>query len=75
MVVLLLLACALVPLKLVRVKMLPFDNKSEFQVMIDMPNGTTLEQTTNVAQALGRYLATVPEVLNYQVYSGTSGPV
>ena len=74
MVVLLLLACALVPLKLVRVKMLPFDNKSEFQVMIDMPNGTTLEQTTNVAQALGRYLATVPEVLNYQVYSGTSGP-
>ncbi len=74
MVVLLLLACALVPLKLVRVKMLPFDNKSEFQVMIDMPNGTTLEQTTNVAQALGRHLATVPEVLNYQVYSGTSGP-
>ncbi|HET8666887.1 MAG TPA: efflux RND transporter permease subunit, partial [Terriglobales bacterium] len=73
-VVLLLLACALVPLKLVHVKMLPFDNKSEFQVMIDMPNGTTLEQTTNVAQALGRYLATVPEVLNYQVYSGTSGP-
>jgi multidrug efflux pump subunit AcrB len=74
MVVLLLLACALVPLKLVRVKMLPFDNKSEFQVVIDMPNGTTLEQTTNVAQALGRHLATVPEVLNYQVYSGTSGP-
>ncbi len=74
MVVLLLLACALVPLKLVRVKMLPFDNKSEFQVIIDMPNGTTLEQTTNVAQALGRYLATIPEVLNYQIYTGTSGP-
>ncbi|MFB3812836.1 MAG: efflux RND transporter permease subunit [Terriglobales bacterium] len=73
-VVLLLLACALVPLKLVHVKMLPFDNKSEFQVVIDMPDGTTLEQTTQVAQALGRYLATQPEVTNYQIYSGTSGP-
>ncbi len=73
-VVLLLLACLLVPLKLVQVKMLPFDNKSEFQVIVDMPNGTTLEQTTAVAQALGRYLSTVPEVQNYQIYSGTSGP-
>ncbi len=73
-VVLLLLAAALVPLKLVRVKMLPFDNKSEFQVIIDMPDGTTLEQTTAVAQALGRFLARQPEVTNCQIYSGTSGP-
>ncbi len=52
-VVLLLAAVAFVPLKWVRVKMLPFDNKSEFQVIIDMPDGTPLEQTTRVAQALG----------------------
>ena len=52
-VVLLLVSVALVPLKLVRVKMLPFDNKSEFQVIVNMPDGTPLEQTTRVAQALG----------------------
>jgi len=73
-VVLLLLACSLVAFKLVRVKMLPFDNKSEFQVIVDMPNGTTLEQTTRVAQELGQYLGRQPEVLNYEIYSGTSGP-
>ena len=73
-VVLLLMACSLVAFKLVRVKMLPFDNKSEFQVMIDMPNGTTLEQTTRAAQELGGYLSRQPEVLNYQIYSGLSGP-
>ena len=73
-VVLLLAAAAFVPLKWVRVKMLPFDNKSEFQVIIDMPDGTPLEQTTRVAQALGQYLAQQPEVTNYQIYSGTSGP-
>jgi multidrug efflux pump subunit AcrB len=72
--VLLLAACALVPLKLVHVKMLPFDNKSEFQVIVDMPDGTTLERTTRVAQELARYLVQQPEVLNYQIYSGTSGP-
>src|SRR5215470_300228 len=71
---LLLGAVALVPLKWVRVKMLPFDNKSEFQVIIDMPDGTPLEQTTGVAQTLGQYLAQQPEVTNYQIYSGTSGP-
>ncbi len=74
MVVLLLLACSLVAFKLVKVKMLPFDNKSEFQVMVDMPNGTTLEQTTRVAQELGQYLGKQPEVVNYQIYAGTSGP-
>ncbi|HET6936109.1 MAG TPA: efflux RND transporter permease subunit, partial [Candidatus Angelobacter sp.] len=73
-VVLLLLASALVPLKLVHVKMLPFDNKSEFQVIVDMPDGTTLEQTTRVSQELAAYLSRQPEVLNYQIYSGTSGP-
>ena len=73
-VVLLLAAVSLVPLKLVQVKMLPFDNKSEFQVVIDMPNGTTLEQTTRVAQALGEYLGQQPEVANYQLYAGLSGP-
>jgi len=73
-VVLLLLACSLVAFKLVKVKMLPFDNKSEFQVVVDMPNGTPLEQTTRVAQELGQYLGKQPEVENYQIYSGTSGP-
>jgi multidrug efflux pump subunit AcrB len=73
-VVLLLAAITFVPLKWVRVKMLPFDNKSEFQVVIDMPDGTPLEQTTHVAQALGQYLGKQPEVINYQIYAGTSGP-
>ena len=65
---------AFIPLKWVQVKMLPFDNKSEFQVIIDMPDGTPLEQTTRVAQALGSYLGQQPEVINYQIYAGTSGP-
>jgi len=73
-VVLLLAAMMFVPLKWVKVKMLPFDNKSEFQVIIDMPDGTPLEQTTRVAQALGGYLAKQPEIANYQIYAGTSGP-
>jgi len=73
-VALLLAAVAFIPLKWVRVKMLPFDNKSEFQVIIDMPDGTPLEQTTRVAQALGSYLVQQPEVINYQIYAGTSGP-
>ncbi|HKW25620.1 MAG TPA: efflux RND transporter permease subunit [Terriglobales bacterium] len=73
-VLLLLAAAAFVPLKWVHVKMLPFDNKSEFQVIIDMPDGTTLEQTAHVAQALGRYLGQQPEVTNYQIYAGSSGP-
>ena len=73
-VLLFLAAVAFVPLKLVRVKMLPFDNKSEFQVIVDMPDGNTLEQTTRVTQELAHHLAQQPEVLNYQIYSGTSGP-
>src|SRR5262249_37909099 len=73
-VALLLLACSLVAFKLVKFKMLPFDNKSEFQVILDMPKGTTLEQTARVAQELGQYIGRQAEVLNYQVYAGTSGP-
>jgi multidrug efflux pump subunit AcrB len=72
--VLLLAACSLVPLKLVLVKMLPFDNKSEFQVILNMPDGTTLEQTTSVAQAMGTYLSQQNDVTSYQIYAGTSGP-
>ena len=71
---LLLISVALVPLGLVRVKMLPFDNKSELQVVVNMPDGTPLEQTFAVAQALGSELAQQPDVLNYQLYAGTSGP-
>ena len=72
--ILFLVSVALVPLGLVRVKMLPFDNKSELQVVINMPDGTPLEQTARVAQALGEELSRQPDVLNYQTYTGTSGP-
>jgi multidrug efflux pump subunit AcrB len=73
-VVLLLLVFTLPLLKIVRVKMLPFDNKSEFQVIIDMPEGTTLEQTARVAREVARRVAEEPEVVNYQVYAGTASP-
>ncbi len=73
-VLLLLMVLALPVLKIVRVKMLPFDNKSEFQVIIDMPNGTTLEQTTRVAREIARRVAEEPEVVNYQIYAGTAAP-
>ncbi len=56
-------------------KMLPFDNKSEFQVVLDMPEGTSLEQTTRVLHEMGEYLATVPEVTDYQGYAGTAAPI
>ncbi|WP_240919289.1 efflux RND transporter permease subunit [Acidovorax sp. HDW3] len=59
----------------VQLKMLPFDNKSEFQVVLDMPAGTPLEDTAAVLQALGAHLATVPEVENYQAYAGTAAPI
>ncbi|WP_055443277.1 efflux RND transporter permease subunit [Lacinutrix himadriensis] len=61
--------------KSVAVKMLPFDNKNEFQVVIDMPEGTTLERTGVVAQEVSQYLSTRPEVVNYQNYVGTSAPI
>jgi len=61
--------------KTVAVKMLPFDNKNEFQVVIDMPEGTTLERTAVVTQEVAQYLSTRPEVVNYQSYVGTSAPI
>ncbi len=71
---LLILSCALVAIGWVKVKMLPFDNKSEFQVMIDMPDDATLEQTASAALEMGEYLKTVNEVTDYQIHVGTSGP-
>ncbi len=71
---LLILACAMVGVGMVRVKMLPFDNKSEFQVILDMPETATLEETTSAAMEMGDYLKTVNEVVDYQIYSGTAGP-
>ncbi|MDM8537435.1 efflux RND transporter permease subunit [Desulfobacterales bacterium HSG17] len=70
----LLLACVLVGVGLVRVKMLPFDNKSEFQVIIDMPETATLEDTAAAALEMGDYLKTVNEVVDYEIYAGTAGP-
>ena len=67
-------ALSLVALKLVRVKMLPFDNKSEFQVIVDMPEGTTLEGTAAVTREISDYIRTVPEVTDYQMYVGTASP-
>ena len=67
-------AMLLVPAKLTRVKMLPFDNKSELQVVIDMHEGTSLEETGAATREISEYLKSVPEVLNYQTYVGTSAP-
>jgi len=73
-VVLLLAACSLVALGWVRVKMLPFDNKSEFQVIIDMPDSATLEETQPRPRKMGGYLKTVNEVTDYEIYVGTAAP-
>lgn len=73
--ILLLASIGLFFTKSVAVKMLPFDNKNEFQVVIDMPEGTTLERTAVVTQEISQYLATRPEVVNYQNYVGTSAPI
>ncbi|MES9911161.1 MAG: efflux RND transporter permease subunit [Candidatus Sedimenticola sp. 4PFRAG1] len=66
---------SLVATKSVVLKMLPFDNKSEFQVVLDMPEGTSLEQTARVLSEMGSYLSEVPEVTDYEVYAGTSAPI
>jgi multidrug efflux pump subunit AcrB len=71
---LLIAAMSLVAFKVVRVKMLPFDNKSELQVIIDMPEGTTLERTAAVAREIGAVIGDVPEVANWQMYAGTASP-
>jgi len=68
-------AIALVPMKAVQMKMLPFDNKNEFQVILDMPEGTSLEQTSKVAKEISAWLKTVPEVTSYQYYVGTNAPI
>ena len=60
---------------LVQLKMLPFDNKSEFQVIVDMPAGTPVERTAAVLHDLGAHLATLPEVTHYQAYAGTAAPI
>jgi multidrug efflux pump subunit AcrB len=72
--VMLMLSMSLVYFRAVVVKMLPFDNKSEFQVVVDMPEGTTLEQTAQATQEMGRYLSTVPEVTDYTQYIGMAAP-
>jgi multidrug efflux pump subunit AcrB len=61
--------------KSVAVKMLPFDNKNEFQVIIDMPEGTTLERTAVVTKEIEQLVTQIPEVVNYQTYIGTSSPI
>jgi multidrug efflux pump subunit AcrB len=69
------LAVSLVGLQWVVMKMLPFDNKSEFQVVVDMPEGTALEETGRVLGELAAVIGQLPEVTDYQVYAGTSAPI
>ncbi|MFH1871495.1 MAG: efflux RND transporter permease subunit [Pseudomonadota bacterium] len=61
--------------KLVVLKMLPFDNKSEFQIVLDMPVGTPLEETAKVLREISAEIAQVPEVADYQAYAGTASPI
>jgi multidrug efflux pump subunit AcrB len=68
-------ALALVVSGAVRVKMLPFDNKSELQVLLDLDEGAPVEVTLRTAREVGAYLATVPEVTDYEIYAGTAAPV
>ncbi len=72
---LLVLSAALPATGLVRLKMLPLDNKPEFQVVVDLPAGTPVEHTAAVLHELGAHLATVPEVADYQAYAGTAAPI
>jgi len=71
---LLLLSMGLVGISFVKVKMLPYDNKSELQVVVDMPEGTALETTANVARELASVVRMLPEVTDVEVYAGTSAP-
>ncbi len=73
-VILLLASCSLIYFKAVTVKMLPFDNKNELQVIIDAPEGTPLEQTARMTREMGDALRQVPEVTDFQSYVGTSAP-
>lgn len=72
--VLLLSAMALVGVGWVKVKMLPFDNKSEFQVVLNMPEGTALERTAQAAREIANAIRSEPEVTNYEIYAGVSAP-
>ncbi len=72
--ILLLLSCSLVYFKLVTVKMLPFDNKSELQVIVDAPDGTPLENTARITAEMGDALRKVPEVTDFESYVGISAP-
>jgi multidrug efflux pump subunit AcrB len=71
---LLLGSMGLLVVKSVKVKMLPFDNKSEFQVVLDMPEGTTLETTDALGRDIASYLVSVPDVKSTEVYAGTAAP-
>ena len=68
-------AAALVVTESVVLKMLPFDNKSEFQVVVDMPAGSSVERTARVLDALAEQISRVPEVSDYQVYAGAAAPI
>ena len=75
MAALVLLAASLAVVQLVVLKMLPFDNKSEVQVVVDMPEGSTLETTNALLTELAAKVATVPEVESFEGYAGTSAPI
>jgi len=71
---LLLIAIGLVGIGWVKVKMLPFDNKSEFQVIVNMPEGSSLERTAQAAREIAATVRGEPEVTNYQIYAGVAAP-
>jgi multidrug efflux pump subunit AcrB len=73
--VLIVFSVGLAVAELVVLKMLPFDNKSEFQVVVDMPEGASLEKTNRVLSELAEHLDAVPEVRDYQIYAGTAAPI
>ena len=74
-ILLLLGSVVLIGVKAVQVKMLPFDNKSEFQVVLDLPEGRSLETSQAAAQEIAQMLRAVPEVVSTETYAGTSAPV
>ncbi len=73
--VLMFASAGLAGVKLVVLKMLPFDNKSEFQIVVDMPEGTTLEQTSRVLNDVSYRLRSIEEISDYQIYAGTAAPI
>jgi multidrug efflux pump subunit AcrB len=73
--VLILASVSLVYFQAVVLKMLPFDDKGEFQVVLDMPEGTSLEHTKQVLTEMGDYIKGIPEVMDVQIYAGTAAPI